>query len=363
MTTPMREAINRLPAYSMGVQDVNSVERVIQLGQNELGVPASPAAIAAIQKCSHQLPRYSDMDHVLLRKAIADVQGLDASRIACGSGSMELMNLLATIYCEPGVEVILSQYGYMFFQVLCSVAGANLVIIQEPEMIADLDAIAAAVTEHTRLVFVVNPNNPTGATLETGSLRRLRDSIPDEVLIIVDCAYADFADADNYENGFDLVDEGNNMVILRTLSKAYGLAGSRVGWIYAPDEVIQAIAKVRTPNSITTQALAAAEAAIRDQTHLQRVVAEVIELREDLRAKILELGLEVYPSGGNFLLVRFHNAEQADDVYQGLLRSGIIVRPMGSYQLHDCLRVTIGSSEEMEIFWQRFVDLINGVVS
>jgi len=358
MSTPMRETINRLPAYSMGVQAVDNVERIIQLGQNELGVPSSPAAVEAIKNCIDELPRYSDMNHVLLRQAIAGVQGISTEKIACGSGSMELMNLLATIYCEPGVEVVLSQYGYKFFQVLCSVAGAELVIIPEPDMIADLDAIAAAVTERTRMVFVVNPNNPTGATLPAGSLRRLRESIRDDVLIIADSAYADFADPEVYETGFDLVDEGKNIAILRTLSKAYGLAGSRVGWIYAPNEVIQAIAKVRTPNSITTQALAAAEAAMRDQDHLQRVVAEVIELRDELRTKILGLGLEVYPSGGNFLLVRFNSVEQANDVYQGLLQAGIIVRPMGSYELHDCLRVTIGSSEEMGVFWERFVGLI-----
>ncbi len=355
MQTQTREAIQRLPAYSMGVQSIDNVERIIQLGQNELGIAASPAAVEAVRQLAGELPRYPNMDHVSLRQAIADIHGLSTKHIACGAGSMELMGLLATIYCEAGVEVIVSQYGYKFFQLQCSVAGANLVIVPEPEMCADIDAIAAAVTERTRLVFVVNPNNPTGSTLAAGSLLRLRDAIPENVLIIIDAAYAEFADIATYDNGFNLVDEGKNLAILRTFSKAYGLAGSRIGWIYAAEDVIQTIANVRAPNSVTTQALAAAEAAMRDQTHLANVVAEVIELREDLRLKIMGLGLQVYASGGNFLLVRFNSEGQASRVFQQLLQLGIIVRPMGSYELSDCLRISIGSREEMAVFWQQFV--------
>lgn len=360
MTTATRKSIQRLPAYSMGVQTVDNVERVIQLGWNELGVATSPAAVEAVRELANELPRYPDMDHADLRQAIAEVHGLDPKRIACGAGSMELMGLLATIYCEAGVEVVVSQYGYKFFQVQCSVAGAALVIVPEAELCADIDAIARAVSERTRLVFVVNPNNPTGTTLPPESLKKLRDAISEEVLIVVDGAYAEFAEADTYENGFELVDQGHNIAVLKTFSKAYGLAGLRIGWVYAADDVIQTIAKVRAPNSITTQALAAAEAAMRDQAHLTKVVAEIIELREDLRAKMLELGLQVYPSGGNFLLVRFDSEEQADEFFQQLLQAGIIVRPMGSYDLNDCLRITIGSHEEMAIFWQRFEPIFRG---
>ncbi len=358
MTTATRESIQHLPAYSMGVQTVDNVERVIQLGQNELGVAASPTAVEAVRQLANELPRYPDMDHVDLRQLIAEVHGLDPQRIACGAGSMELMGLLATIYCEAGVEVIVSQYGYKFFQVQSSVAGADLVIVPEPELRADIDAITAAVNERTRLIFVVNPNNPTGSTLATGSLQQLRDVIPDKVLIIVDGAYAEFADSGTYENGFNLVNEGKNIAILRTFSKAYGLAGSRIGWLYAPGDVIQTIAKVRTPNSITTQALAAAKGSMRDQKYLIKVVKELVELRDNLHRKITGLGLRVYPSGGNFLLVRFNSDEQAGKVFQQLLQAGIIVRPMGSYDLNDCLRITIGSREEMGLFWQRFKSIL-----
>ena len=235
-----------------------------------------------------------------------------------------------------------------------------MIIVPEPDMCADIDAIAATVTDATRLVFVVNPNNPTGTTLVRGSLKRLRAAIPDNVLIILDGAYAEFADPGNYENGFDLVDAGANIVVLRTFSKAYGLAGLRVGWLYGPSDVIQAIASVRSPSSITTQALAAAEAAVQDQAYLSKVVSEIIELREKSRAALQSLRLQAYPSGGNFLLVRFASTEQANAICQKLLQVGIIVRPMDSYGLSDCLRITIGSRDEMEIFQVRMEELFFG---
>lgn len=358
MPTKPREVVSRLPDYIMAEQTVDGVERVIQLGQNELGIDPSPAAVEAVKKLAGELPRYPDIEHSQLRTAIAEVHRLNPAKIACGAGSMELMGLLATIYCETGVEVIVSQYGYKFFQVQCTVAGADLVIVTEPEMYADIDAIAAAVSDATKLIFLVNPNNPTGATLPKNTLTRLRQAVPDNVLIILDGAYAEFANQAEYDNGFDLVDNGANIAVLRTFSKAYGLAGLRVGWLYGPEDVVQAISAVRAPNSITTLSLAAAEAAVRDQPHLNRVTNEVIELREAFRAQVQSLGLEALLSGGNFVLVRFENADRAKVVYDQLMRVGIIVRPMGSYGLSDYLRVTVGSREEMAVFWQRFKSII-----
>ncbi len=358
MPTTPRESISRLPSYTMAPMSVPGVNRIIQLGQNELGIAPSPAAVEVVKRLAGELPRYPDMEHSSLRRAIADVHGLNVENIACGAGSMELMGLLATIYCEKGVEVIVSQFGYKFFQIQCAVAGADMIIVPEPDMCADIDAIAAAVTDATRLVFVVNPNNPTGTTLARVSLRRLRDAIPDNILIILDGAYAEFADPGNYDNGFDLVDAGANIVVLRTFSKAYGLAGLRVGWLYGPADVIQAIANVRAPNSVTTQGLAAAEAAVRDQSYLSKVVDEIIELRENSRATLQSIGLQVYPSGGNFLLVRFTSTEQANTICEKLLQVGIIVRPMDSYGLSDCLRITIGSRDEMSVLQSSMKDFL-----
>ena len=358
MTTKTREAVNRLPGYIMAEQDIPGVERIIQLGQNELALSPSPNAIEAVRQTASALSRYPDIAHVKLRRAIGEVHGLNFDQIACGAGSLELLGLLANIYCEDGVDVVVSQFGYKFFQVQCTVAGSTVIVVPEPDLKADIDAIIAATTPRTRIVFIVTPNNPTGTSLASGDLRRLRHSLSKEILLVVDGAYAEFADGTEYDSGFDLVDSGENIVVTRTFSKAYGLAGMRVGWLYGPGGVVEAIAKVRAPNSITTQSLAAAEAAMHDQTHLEKVIDEIIELRESFREKMQKLALQVLPSDGNFVLVRFANADQAKTVYDGLLEVGIIVRPMGSYELPDCLRVTIGTREEMEILQDRMLALL-----
>ena len=349
MSTPIRPAVAELPAYALAVQDVPGVERVIQLGQNELGIAPSPRAIEAAARATATLNRYPDVEHEGLRRAIAEVHGLRPERILCGAGSMELMGLLATTYCEPGVEVVVSRFGYKYFELQCAIAGAALRVAPESLGGVDVDAGLDAETDRTRLVYVVNPGNPTGTCLKGGDLARLRTRLPDRVMLLVDTAYAEFASGGEFECGFDLVDAGRNVVVLRTFSKAYGLAALRIGWMYAPGDVIDAVARVRPPNTITPAGLAAAEAALRDRAHLDRVIREVTRLREALRRHVRALGLEARPSHGNFVLVRFPQDGPIDagEAFERLKNAGIIVRPTGGYGLADCLRVTIGSAEEM----------------
>ena len=349
MPTPVRGVIAGLPAYALAAQDIPGIERVVQLGQNELGVAPSPRAIEAAARATGDLNRYPEPEHLRLRRAIADVYGLCPDRIVCGAGSMELMGLLVTVYCEPGAEVVVSRYGYKYFEHQCVIAGAVLRVAPEPERRVDIDAMLEAVTDRTRLVYVVNPANPTGTCLEGGDLARLRAGLPERVMLVVDAAYAEFAVDMEYESGLDRVDAGSNVVVLRTFSKAYGLAGLRVGWLYGPDEVVDAVRRVQPPNTITAAGLAAAEAALGDRTHLDCVVCEVTRLREAFRRHVLRLGLEADPSHGNFLLVRFPEAGPIDagEVFARLKHAGIIVRPTDGYGLADCLRVTIGSAEEM----------------
>lgn len=349
MPTPARGVIARLPAYVMAEQDVPGVERIIQLGQNELGVAPSPLAVEAAARAAGDLNRYPDPEHGRLRRAIAAAHGLQPERIACGAGSMELMELLATAYCEPGVDVVVSQLGYKYFGLRCTLAGATLRVAPEPHRRVDLDAILDTVTGRTRLAYIANPNNPTGTCLEDRGLVRLRARLPEQVMLVVDAAYAEFATGSDYETGFDLVESGHNVVVLRTFSKAYGLAGMRVGWLYAHEDVIGTIGRVRPPNSITAPGLVAAEAALDDRRHLARVLDEVARLRKALCRHVRELGLEAGPSRANFVLVRFPEGGtlSATEAFQRLRSAGVIVRPTGSYGLVDCLRVTIGSAEEM----------------
>ena len=362
MPTPARGVIARLPAYPLAEQDVPGVDRVIQLGQNELGVAPSPLAVEAAARAAEALHRYPDPDHGRLRRAIAAAHGLRPERVACGAGSMELMGLLATAYCEPGVEVVVSELGYKYFELQCAIAGATLRVAPEPCRRVDPDAILDAVTARTRLAYVANPGNPTGTCLEDRGLARLRAHLPERVMLVVDAAYAEFAAGPEYESGLDLVESGHNVVVLRTFSKAYGLAGLRVGWMYAPEEVIDAIGRVRPPNGITSPGLAAAEAALGDHRHLARVLGVVARLREAFRRHVQGLGLEAGPSRANFVLVRFPegHALGAAEAFRQLRRAGIIVRPTGGYGLGDCLRVTIGSAEEMALLSSTLERIVGG---
>lgn len=351
MSTPTRDRIANLPPYTLADLDLPGCQRIVQLAQNELSVAPGAAALAAAAESLKQVNRYPDTDHTALRAAIAAVHDLNPEQILCGAGSLELMSLIATAYCEPGIEVVVSQYGYKFFQVLCSVAGADLCIVPEPAMRVDIDAIAAAVNENTRLVFVVNPGNPTGTSLPTGAVQELRRRLPPEVMLVLDGAYAEFADSAGFENGFDLVDRGDNLVVLRTFSKAYGLAGMRIGWCYAPPDVITALQKIRVPNSVTAPALAAAEAAVRDRRQLEQVSAGIHNLRRRFCQTACELGLRVVPSSTNFVLFEVTEglALGAGELDRRLRDTGIVLRPMGSYDLPRHLRITMGTDEEMAI--------------
>ena len=349
MTTPARAEIARLPEYSLPDLDLPGCETIVQLAQNELAISPSPQAVRAAGAALGAMHRYPEAE-AELRRAIADVHGLDPAQLLIGAGSLELMGLLANAYCERGTDVVVSQYGYKFFQVLCTAAGASLSVVPESDMRIDIDAIAAAVGDDTRLVFVVNPGNPTGACLAPGAVRELRARIPQRVMLVLDCAYAEFAEHENdFETGFDLVDSGANLVVLRTFSKAYGLAGMRVGWAYAPADVVATLQKIRPPTSTASPSLAAAEAAIRDRDYLQKVCQEIAELRGAFIDLARSLGLEVMPSATNFVLFECPASLplSAAELDARLRENGVILRPMGSYDLPNHLRISIGSRDEM----------------
>ncbi len=363
MSTPTRTAIENLPPYALADPMPLGVERIIRLDQNELGIDPSPSAIEAAAAAVANLNRYPEIDHLCLRQAIAEVHALDPRLVLCGAGSMELMGLLAQVYCEPGVEVIVSQYGYKFFQVHCALAGATVKVAAEPAMRIDVEAIAGAVTDRTRIVFIVDPNNPTGARLEPGALRHLREALPDRVMLVLDSAYGEFVSDPDYDSGFGLVAEGRNLAVLRTFSKAYGLAALRVGWLYGPAEVVGALSAARNPNSVTTTGLVAAEAAVKDRPHLEKVRAEVVALRKAFRNKAASLGLSAPPSSGNFVLIGCQgDIITADALYNGLRSKGILVRPMKSYGLNSYLRVTIGSASDMALLGETLDRLVGQAI-
>jgi histidinol-phosphate aminotransferase len=316
------------------------------LAQNEHAFPPSARVQQAVAEAIGSGQLYPDDDCSELRTAIAGVHGLDAERIVCGVGSMELMSSLMLAYLAPGARLLMTEYGYLFMRTLCQLTGATLDVADEVEHRVDVDRVLGQLRPDTRLVFIVNPGNPSGTVIHNDEIRRLRAALPEDVMLLVDEAYAEFVDADFHRPLFDLATTGNT-VITRTFSKIYGLAGLRVGWGYFPLEVRDQLRKVQNPGSVSSLSQAAARAAMQDQAAAATARRYIAAQREFLSAALAALGLAVVPSQTNFILVDFRTLQRADSAFTYLRRHGLVVRPMGGYGLPACLRITIGSEAQM----------------
>jgi histidinol-phosphate aminotransferase len=290
---------------------------------------------------------YADSDWHDLRAAIAEVHGLAPARILCSAGSMELIQALALAYLGPGRRALSPAHGYLFFRTAAQLAGAEVDLAPETDLTVDVDALLTALRPETRVVFVANPGNPTGTRIGRAELVRLRDGLPDDVLLVIDEAYGEFADTLG-DAAFDLTERGNT-VVLRTFSKVYGLAGMRIGWGVFPMASAADLRKVQNPGSVSAVSLAAAAAAMRDQAYMRRVRDETAERRDRFAGSLRQLGLIVPTSHTNFVLIRFASAEAAQRANQALRARGVVLRPMGGYGLADCLRATIGSEDDMQL--------------
>ena len=342
-----RRGILDIAPYVPGESAVQGVNRVFKLASNESPLGPSPKAIEAFRAAADDLTQYPDGTAHDLRAAIAERHGLNPQHIVCGNGSDELLTLLAQAYLEPGDEAIHTEHGFLIYPVAIRAAGGVPVVAREENLTASVDAIIEQVSERTKLVYLANPNNPTGTYLPFAELQRLRRELPAQVLLVIDAAYAEYVERDDYEAGIALVAEHDNVVMTRTFSKAYGMAGLRIGWMHAPAQVVDVINRIRGPFNVNVAALAAGAAAMRDQEHLRKAVAHNTRWRDWLHEKLAALGLEVTPSVANFLLIHFpdtpgRSAMEADAF---LKRRGLILRRVGGYGFPNALRVSIGPEE------------------
>ena len=320
----------------------------IVLAQNEHPYPPSARIRQAISDALGQAQLYSDSDCTELRSAIAEVHGLDPGNIVCGSGSMELMSGLMQAYLSSADRILMTEYGYLFMRTLARLVGAQVDNAAEPEYQVNVDNITGALQPATKLVFIVNPGNPCGSLLHNDEIRRLRAALPEDVLLLIDEAYAEFVDDGFHSPLFDLVEQGNT-VITRTFSKIYGLAGLRVGWGYFPAEIRDQLRKVLNPSSVSLLSQVAARAAMQDQAGAAEARRLIADQRDYLTREISSLGLQVVPSQTNFILVDFETAAQANAAFEFLRNHRLVVRPMGGYGLPSCLRITIGTAEQMQL--------------
>ncbi|MCM2475223.1 histidinol-phosphate transaminase [Rhizobium sp. CG5] len=352
MTSPLNQPMPRpgildIAAYVPGKEHAPGVARVFKLSSNETPLGASPAAIDAFKAGAAHLELYPDGQARALREAIADVHGLNPANILCGNGSDELLGLLCHVYLGPGDEGIITEHGFLVYKIQIMGAGATPVVVKETECRVDVDAILAAVTDKTKIVFIANPGNPTGTYVSGAEIRRLQAGLPKHVILVLDAAYAEYVRRNDFEAGIEIVSENRNVVMTRTFSKIYGLAALRIGWMYAPAAIIDALNRVRGPFNMNAPAIAAGAAAIRDRAFTDKAVDYNLMWIDKLTHAFTAIGLAVTPSVTNFLLIHFPDvdgkrAAQADDF---LTSRGYILRTVGGYGFANSLRMSIGTEE------------------
>jgi histidinol-phosphate aminotransferase len=349
-----RPHVLSLAPYALADLALPSHLRAIHLAQNENAMPPGPAALEAMRAAMTRINRYPESDAVTLRRAIAAAENLDADRIVCGSGSMELLALIAQAYLAPEDEIVISEYGYVFFRTVAELVGARFVLAPERNFRTDIDAILARIGPRTRMVFLANPNNPTGSLLSQDEMNTLRVSLRSDIILVIDAAYAEYVTEANFDPGIELVESTSNTVMMRTFSKIHGLAGLRVGWGYFPPAIAEIVNRMRHPNNVSTVGIAAAAAAIADRAHIAAARTENAALRSWFSGELRRMGLAPQESHGNFVLVSFPGAEDASAANAFLKTRGIAIRAMGAYGLHECLRITLGSRDEMQAVLDAF---------
>jgi histidinol-phosphate aminotransferase len=343
-----RPGILDIAPYVGGEAKVAGLARVIRLASNESALGPSRRAVEAYRALAGEIHRYPDGGSHELREALGRRHGLDPRRIVCGTGSDELISLLARCYAGPGDEVLYSRHGFLMYPIAAQSVGALPIAVPEKSLTADVDGFLARVNDKTRLVFLANPNNPTGTFLPRDALRRLHAGLPRSTVLVIDSAYGEFVARNDYEPGVELVDAAENVVMLRTFSKIYALAGLRIGWGYCSAATADVMNRIRGVFNINLPAQAAALAALEDIAAVDRAREHNDIWRRWLERQLGALGLEVAPSVANFLLVRFPPAPRhADAAFAFLQSHGILVRKMEAYGLGDRLRITIGLEEEM----------------
>ncbi|WP_299352390.1 histidinol-phosphate transaminase [uncultured Shimia sp.] len=332
--------IMEIELYVGGKATIEGVSDIVKLSSNENPYGCSDAAKEAHAKSGLNLHRYPTTDHQPLREAIGEIHGLNPDQIICGAGSDEILQFIAQCYAGPGDELVYTEHGFSMYPILAHAVGATPVKVAERERVVDVDAILAACTDKTRIVFIANPANPTGTMVGGNEMARLADQLPEGCILVQDGAYAEFVES--FDGGAALVNARDNVIMTRTFSKIYGLGGLRIGWGYAPQAIIDVLNRVRQPFNLSTVQLSVAEAAIRDQAFVQKCRADNARMRAWLAEALAELGVPSDTSCANFILARFADQAEAESCDEYLKTQGLIVRRVAGYGLPNCLRITVG---------------------
>lgn len=343
MTITPQPGIMDIKLYQSGASKIDGVTDVVKLSSNENPHGPSKRALDAFRQAAGELHLYPSTDHADLRHAIGEVQGMDPARITCGVGSDEIISFLCYAYAGPGDEVLYTEHGFSMYRISALAAGATPVEVAETDRHTDVDNLLAGVTDNTKLVFIANPNNPTGTMIGEAEVARLADGLPEGCLLVLDGAYAEFVEG--FDAGKAIIDARENVFMTRTFSKIYGLGGLRIGYGYGPQEIIDTLNRVRGPFNLGVPALKAAEMAMRDVGYTEWCRKENARMRGWMTEQLLAMGIAVDPSEANFVLARFEDQAKAETVDAHLKSKGLIVRLVAGYNLPDCLRITVGTED------------------
>ena len=346
----VKEGVLRVKPY-VGSEAKLSENELINISSNESAFEASLLAHDAYINAAKDLRCYPEIDSISLRRAIAEKYGLNPGRIICGTGSDQIIDLIALAYAGVGDEVVYSAHGFQMYPIAAHAVGAMPVAAPEQNLTSSVDAILDKINERTRIVFLANPNNPTGTMLNQDELNRLHSGLPSSVVFVIDAAYAEYVTQNNYESGIELARNKNNVIMTRTFSKIYALANLRVGWAYGPTDIIESLNRVRPPFNVNGPAIAAAIAALGDNEHTERSKSYNQEILSWFTEEVKAMGLVVNPSVANFVIIYFEekSSKNAGAAYQYLFDKGIITRRVDGYGLPNWVRVSMGTREEMLI--------------
>ena len=350
MSISPKQALASIDYYMVGISKLPGWDEPIKLSSNESVLGMSPAAIEAAQQAVGSSHLYPEVDTEALAEALAERYRLETRRMAFGPGSDEVLQRVVNTFAGPGQELVHSKNAYMQFPIYAKVAGATPIAADDRDFHYDVDSILSKMTEKTRIVLLANPDNPSGTYLSGAEMRRLHAGLADNVLLIIDSAYDEFADQDDYESGTHLVHEYENVVVTRSFSKVYGMAGLRLGWCYGPDWVIDVLTKIGPSFPVNTASFAAGIAAVKDTAHVERVLAHNRKWIDELTRQFAAMGLKVYPSQTNFILVEFPSitGKSAAEANRWLNQNGIIPRQFAVEDFDNKLRFTVGKDDGME---------------
>ena len=356
-----RPGVLDIAPYVPGKSKALGGRKLYKLSSNETPLGASKKAQDAITRLAETLEFYPDGAATELREAIGEVYGLNPDRIICGAGSDEILSMISYAYLGPGDEAIYSQHGFLVYEIAIRAAGATPIVAPEKDLKTDVDAILARVTDKTKMVFIANPNNPTGTYLPFSEVRRLHENLPPNVVLVLDAAYSEYVRRNDYESGMELAATTDNVIMTRTFSKIYGLANLRLGWGFGPAHVIDALNRIRGPFNVSGLAIAAGIEAVRDRAFVEKAVDHNERWLPWVTEELEKLGLTVTPSVGNFILIHFPEVEgkKAVDADAFLSARGCVLRLVGNYGLPNALRMSIGTEEANKAVVANLAEFLN----